>query len=35
MNAIWDTLARAVVWTVWVPIDRTVCRFSNVTDDDH
>ena len=31
MNAAWDVLARVVVWTVWVPVDRTVCRWAEVT----
>lgn len=31
MNAIYDALARLVVWAVWVPIDRAVCRFAELT----
>lgn len=31
MNHIWNPLARLVVWTVWVPVDRTVCRWAQVT----
>ena len=35
MTRLYDALARLVVWAVWVPIDRTVCRFANQTDEDH
>lgn len=31
MNALWNTVARLVVWVVWQPLDRTVCRFAEVT----
>lgn len=31
MNRLWDLIARVVVFTVWVPVDRTVCRWSQVT----
>lgn len=31
MNAIWNTIARLVVAFAWGPVDRTVCRFAEVT----
>jgi hypothetical protein len=31
INTASTILARAIVWFVWSPLDRTVCRFANVT----
>jgi hypothetical protein len=31
MNAASTYLARLIVWAVFSPIDRTVCRFAQVT----
>ena len=34
MNAVWDAIGRAVVAFVWGPVDRTVCRFAEITGDE-
>ena len=31
MNRASTLLARAIVWAVFSPVDRTVCRFAEVT----
>lgn len=31
VNAVWDVIGRTVVWLVWSPVDRAVCRFAEVT----
>lgn len=32
MTPIWNAIGRAVVAFVWGPVDRTVCRFAELTD---
>lgn len=32
MTPLWNALARLVVAAIWGPVDRTVCRFAQLTD---
>ncbi len=34
MNRVYNTIGRVVTWAIWVPVDRTVCRFAELTDSD-